>query len=78
MTANETMSKEEVDRWARREIRRHRLTLAPVATESKTCGCGRCYTRVEFLALPHAANGGEGLGLLWRNCACNSTLTMGA
>lgn len=44
----------------------------------KLCSCGHVYKRAQFVALPQPPNGGEAMGLLWRNCACGSTIAMEA
>ena len=50
---------------------------------SKRCGCGKVYDRASFLKLADPAGGnflrdedGEQLGLLFKQCGCNSTLAV--
>lgn len=48
--------------------------MKPVTLKICKC-CRKVYTREEFLALALPSNGiGSMGGLLWRNCACRSTL----
>ena len=42
----------------------------------KTCGCGEAYTAEQYHELPSPRGGGDGCGLVWRNCRCGSTLAV--